>query len=123
MNEHEEKWETCPPGLMENMAEELRTTRARRQTKRSFATAAVVLILLVGSVALTKQVTDNDSNAPLGGITCRECLEKLVEYREDLLAAAMKARIQAHLEICPSCHHAYQRVSGGNASRPALDSV
>lgn len=81
MNAHEEQWESCPSGLMGEMAEGLRSTRARRQTMRSFASASIVLVLLIGGVVLTNYLVSN-SSAPPVSITCRECLDKLVDYRE-----------------------------------------
>ena len=116
MNAHEQQWESCPSGLMGEMAEGLRSTRARRQTMRSFASASIVLVLLIGGVVLTNYVVSN-SSAPPVSITCRECLDKLVDYREGVLAPAIRASVQAHLEGCPSCHDAYQKMSGGNDGR------
>ncbi len=36
-------------------------------------------------------------------MTCRECTEFLLDYVENDLPAAERARFEAHLAVCPDC--------------------
>lgn len=36
-------------------------------------------------------------------LTCRETVELLMDYVENLLPATQHARLEAHLAICPKC--------------------
>lgn len=36
-------------------------------------------------------------------LTCREVVELLTDYLEDVLPAAQRARVEEHLATCPDC--------------------
>jgi anti-sigma factor RsiW len=40
---------------------------------------------------------------PAPRLTCREVVELLSDYLEDMLPARERARVQAHLATCPEC--------------------
>ena len=65
------------------------------------------------------------------GMTCAELVELVTDYIEDALPAAERARIDAHLSVCPPCVHVIEqwqtviRLSGrldeGHADRLPTD--
>ena len=40
---------------------------------------------------------------PAPRLTCREVVELLSDYLEDMLPAGERARVEAHLATCPEC--------------------
>ena len=48
-------------------------------------------------------VRDAVNELPAPRLTCREVVELLSDYLEDMLPAGERARVEAHLATCPDC--------------------
>lgn len=49
----------------------------------------------------------SDHNGPVPGltITCTELVEIVTDYLEGEVDDALRTEIEAHLSLCPGCHH------------------
>ena len=85
------------------------------------STAAVCLVLLVGSVAVINAVKPGHP----GGLSCNEVGRMLADYRDGLLAETAQLQVQVHLEACPKCRHALHRIQeeGENVGTSASEGL
>jgi anti-sigma factor RsiW len=52
---------------------------------------------------MARSARDGVDELPAPRLTCREVVELLSDYLEDMLPAREHARVEAHLATCPEC--------------------
>jgi hypothetical protein len=113
-----ERWDTCPPGILGRMVGEVR--ESRQQAVRRRVTSVLAVLLLAGaSTWLTVQVAglarSRNGDSELPEMTCGEVQQLLHRYGHGVLAESLEAKIATHLNRCEHCRNLHRKLSPGPA--------
>jgi hypothetical protein len=101
----DDAWQPCPAGEFSRLA-----TRLKRRHRRRWVapvSGVVLALLVVGTVYWRGRDRSDPEPARL---SCREVIERAPEYLAGKLPKEQSAEISRHLEHCPHCAEAVERV-------------
>jgi hypothetical protein len=100
----DDAWQPCPAGELSRLA-----TRLKRRHRRRWVapvSGVVLALLVVGTVYWRGDRSDPEP----ARLSCREVIERAPEYLAGKLPKEQSAEISRHLEHCPHCADAVERV-------------
>ncbi|MCA9080354.1 MAG: zf-HC2 domain-containing protein [Planctomycetaceae bacterium] len=92
-------WTPCPPGMLQNLAGDLRRQHQWQRLRRNSGIAALVLVGCL--TAWTLFPRSRESN--YGGVTCTEVKQATPSYLARELTSTWMQQIDEHLRHCPRC--------------------
>lgn len=110
-------WESCPPGLLVTMADDLTADKRRSQMVRNIAVASIVL-LACGALIVRSFTVDHFA----GGIYCSECKPHFAAYSAHLegkpaggetLRPELLDQMRLHLAGCSRCRGKFEEMYPG----------
>ena len=104
-----EDWQSCPPGELRRLSDTVRTRERRRVLNQVARTTAGVFLLGIGGY-VAWDLADSNAQGLSGGLACQEVMGRLEDYRTGRLSSQMARRVAVHLNECPNCSAAYQRM-------------
>ncbi len=116
----EDAWRPCQPGELGQAVGVLRSRKRNGTLLKSagLATAALVLLLVGGYTASTFLTPPSAPNQGFyAGIGCAEVHGLLPELQREQLPEAKSAQVKAHLDQCPKCRKAYERLQNAATHR------
>ena len=106
-----DSWNECPPGVLTEMAGQLRGRRQRQMVGRVGAAVGVIALLLIGYGVSTGRLPGGRIEA----ISCQEAIELFAQYHASQLLPAVQRRVEKHLNDCPHCQDRYRQLHPSEA--------
>jgi len=117
----QDAWRECRPGELGEIAGALRTRKRNRTiVKVAAATTVAVLLLMAGGYAARSIIapsTPGHNGSSFAGISCRDVKTLLPDLKRGGLSTEKSSQVMAHLEMCPRCQAAYDRMQAARVKR------
>ena len=110
-----EKWNSCPPGQLNQLADRLQATRRTRSMLRQLQVVAGAATVLLVSILIFNRLPEQQPS--FGGIPCSEVLRQADGFVAGELDSAIVQTIENHLEHCAACRKRIAAMQNPNTSK------
>ena len=122
IHQHDEGWQTCPPGTIGHMTGELRLRRKTRTRRRVASGVGVALVAVAVGLGLSVFL-QRPIEYHYGDIACSQVQPLLPQFLAGALDGTPIARnIEQHLAECPTCGPRARQMQAGSMARHIAES-